>query len=105
MTVNLIAERPQVRPTLEQSVWRIELAFTHDGRNRLRADAVLTAGLDRLVGRGDTRKHPSDPDVPTVAAQVAASRALVDLAAQLDEIARIEFRSWENPDFFLAPLR
>ena len=77
----------------------------------------MTAGTDRAEtlsspqgsiassGVATRGKHPSDPDVPTVAAQVAASRALVDLAAQLDEIARIEFGSWENPDFFLAPLR
>ncbi len=103
MTANLVADRPHLSPTLDQSVWRIEVAFTRHGGDRLHANAVLTAGLDRLVGQGDTRKHPSDPDVPTVGAQVAASRALADLAAQLDEIAKIQFRSWESPGVFVLP--
>lgn len=104
MTVTLIAERPHHRPALDVGRWRVQLAFTPQGRNRLHADAILTAGADHLVGRGDTRKHPSDPDVPTVAAQVAASRALADLAAQLDEIAQVQFRSWEDRDFVVLPL-
>ena len=74
--------------------WDIHLRFTPEGRDGLHAAAVLTAGLDRLAGHGETRKHPSDPNLPMVAAQLAASRALRDLATQLEELACAQLEPW-----------
>ncbi|HVC26276.1 MAG TPA: DUF1876 domain-containing protein [Acidimicrobiales bacterium] len=63
-------------------VWTIEIAFSEDGE-RTRADAWLRSGSRRLSGWGRSRRNPVDPDVPAVGEELAASRALSDLAHQL----------------------
>ena len=73
--------RPQPPP------WSVELTFECDGAHAWTADAVLTAGLDHLRGHGQARKNPSDPDVPVIGVELAAARALDDLARQLADLA------------------
>ena len=77
--------------------WNVTITFSPTGSFRLHADARLTAGLDHLTGCGDTRKHPSDPHVPEVAAEVAAARALTDLAEQLQQLAGDRMQAWDRP--------
>ena len=84
--------------------WTITITFTPSGEFRLHADAQLSAGLDHLTGHGDTRKHPSDPHVPEVAAAVAAARALTDLAEQLQEFAADHIEDWNRPGVILLPV-
>ena len=67
-------------------------------------DDELTAGLDNLNGRGDTRKHASDPHIPEVAAEIAAARALSDLADQLQQLAAERRQPWDRTDVVLLPL-
>ena len=83
--------------------WNVTTTFSPTGSFRLHADARLTAGLDHLTGCGDTRKHPSDPHVPEVAAEVAAARALTDLAEQLQQLAADRMQAWDRPDGILLP--
>ena len=83
--------------------WDVRITFTSTGRDRLHADAVLSAGLDHLAGHGETRKHPNDPNLPEVAAQVAAGRALVDLASQLQRLADAASQAWDDGDVFVLP--
>ncbi|MFI6979265.1 DUF1876 domain-containing protein [Embleya sp. NPDC050154] len=52
-------------------------AMTH-AEARLRTDDTTGPG-----GRGAARKHPADPDVPEIGDELAAARALSDLAHQL----------------------
>jgi hypothetical protein len=66
----------------ERRVWTVEIAFTED-EDRTRADAYLRAGERELTGWGRSRRNPSDPDVPVVGEELAASRALSDLAHRL----------------------
>lgn len=66
----------------DPSVWTVEIAFSEDG-GRTRADAWLNAGARQLAGWGRSRRNPADPEVPAVGRELAASRALADLAHQL----------------------
>ena len=84
--------------------WSITITFAPTGCFSLHADAELTAGLDHLTGRGDTRKHASDPHIPEVAAEIAAARALSDLADQLQQLGAERMQPWDRTDVVLLPL-
>ena len=71
----------------ENRVWTVEIVFTED-EDRTRADARLIAGPRQFSGWGRARRNPSDPDVPVIGEELAAARALSDLAHRLlDEAA------------------
>lgn len=66
----------------ESRVWTVEVVFTED-EDRTRADAILMLGDTRLHGWGRARRNPTDPDIASIGEELAASRALSDLAHQL----------------------
>jgi hypothetical protein len=85
--------RPRRRchmPEPEQS-WRVEVSFTEEAE-RTRADAILELASQRFHGFGQARCAPEDPSVPVIGQDLAAARALYDLARQLLDAAteRIE---------------
>lgn len=63
-------------------IWNVDIAFTEDG-NDTRADALLDIGGTHHHGWGRARRNPRDPDVPKVGEEIAAARALEDLARRL----------------------
>jgi hypothetical protein len=65
-----------------ETVWTVETAFT-ENEATTRADAVLVGAPDRAHGWGRARRDPLDADVPTIGQEVAAARALSDLAHRL----------------------
>lgn len=78
--------------------WKVEIQlFEHDDDTA--ADAVLTTTAGNTIrGRGRARRNPSDQDVPEIGEEVAASRALRDLADRLlntasEDISEIEHES------------
>jgi hypothetical protein len=67
--------------------WTVDIHLTeHSDEDvvRTHAEARLHAqdAID-LRGRGEARKHPNDADVPEIGDELAAARALSDLAHQL----------------------
>lgn len=66
----------------ERRVWTVEILFTED-ESHTRADARLSTGEGELGGWGRSRRNPADPDVPQIGEELAAARALSDLAHQL----------------------
>jgi hypothetical protein len=62
--------------------WTVQIVFTEDGEHT-RADAVLEVDAFRLQGWGRARRNPADPDIPVVGEEIAAARALSDLAHRL----------------------
>ena len=66
----------------EKRVWTVEIALTEDA-DKTRADARLRAGERELTGWGRARRNPADPDVPAIGEELAAARALSDLAHRL----------------------
>ncbi|MET9625615.1 MULTISPECIES: DUF1876 domain-containing protein [unclassified Streptomyces] len=62
--------------------WTVGLELTEeDGRTK--AEARLDTGTARLTGRGSARCNPSDVDVPAIGDELAAGRAMKDLAGKL----------------------
>jgi hypothetical protein len=71
--------------------WSVDIYLTEhsdEGVVRTHAEARLhTEDSTDLRGRGDARKHPADNDVPEIGDELAAARALSDLAHQLLQAA------------------
>ncbi len=44
---------------------------------------LVTPGGDELTGRGEARRNPADREVTVIGEQIAAARALSDLAGKL----------------------
>jgi hypothetical protein len=76
-------------------VWTVEITFNED-EDKTRADAVLIGSADELQGWGRARRNPMDPDMPAVGEEIAAARALSDLAHHLLEQAAHRIESWEG---------
>ncbi len=75
--------------------WTVTIVFREDD-DKTRADAVLQGATDELCGWGRARRSPADPDLPAVGEEVAAARALSDLAHHLLEQAAHRIESWED---------
>lgn len=70
----------------------VQIYLTEDGDDT-RARAVLTTRDSAgLAGSGRARRHPSDPAVPEIGDELAASRALADLAERLAVITQRDIR-------------
>lgn len=78
----------------ERRVWTVEVVLTED-ENHTRADAVLT-GDQELRGWGRSRRNPCDPDVPVIGEELAAARALSDLAHNLVQSAVDKIEAFEG---------
>jgi Rv2632c-like len=60
--------------------WTVALSTT-ESEDTTRAEARLVMGDSTCwLGHGVARRHPRDPDVTEVGEQIAAARALADLA-------------------------
>ena len=86
---------------MEALRWTVEITFSED-EDKTRADAILTAGSEVLEGWGRSRRSPDDPDVPAVGEEIAAARALSDLAHHLLERAAHRIESWEGHPIHLS---
>jgi hypothetical protein len=63
--------------------WSVSLSIAEtDGQTRAEA-RLVTSGGDQLAGHGQARRNPADREVARIGAQLAAARALSDLAGQL----------------------
>lgn len=72
---------------IAMKTWIVEISLAErDGRTH--ADAVLHSGAaEELRGVGQARLHPGEPDVPEIGDEIAASRALSELAHRLLDAA------------------
>jgi Domain of unknown function (DUF1876) len=75
--------------------WTVEIIFSED-EDKTRADATLNGSSDCLQGWGRARRNPLDPEMPAVGEEIAAARALSDLAHHLLEQAAHRIESWEG---------
>ena len=74
----------------------IEVLITENGDDT-RADAVLR-GEDRRIlhGTGRARRSPRDPSVPEIGDEIAAARALADLAHRILDAAAGDVESFTH---------
>jgi hypothetical protein len=80
---------------MNAETWNVAIVFSED-EDKTRADATLTTRSERLEGWGRARRNPVDPDVPAVGEEIAAARALMDLAHHLLDQAAHSIESWEG---------
>lgn len=72
---------------MENKEWTVHVYITEDGDDT-QARAVLTSPeTSTLAGRGVARRNPIDRPVPEIGDELAASRALEDLAIRLHDVA------------------
>lgn len=78
--------RLDVMTDLKNHHWKLSLEMREDDDH---CDMVvrLDAGARKLTGEGRSRRNPTDPSVPRVGEELAAARALHDLANHLTEDA------------------
>lgn len=74
--------------------WPIRLTLTEDGTRTTARVEVLTRSYHPLAAEGVARRNPHDPVVPEIGQEIAAARALAELARQLlaagaDDLARL----------------
>jgi hypothetical protein len=71
--------------------WPVEISLHEEGRE-MRAEARLTNQTSGMVGHGLARRNPDDQEVTQIGEEIAAARALSDLAHQLlsDAAGQIE---------------
>ena len=81
--------------------WTVEIVFSED-EDKTRADAILTGTPDGVQGWGRAKRNPADPEVPAVGEEIAAARALGDLAHHLLEQAAHRIESWEGRQVHLS---
>jgi len=75
-----------------EKTWKVSIFLT-EGDGVTRAEAVLHSGADReLRGVGRARCDPDDYEIPEIGDEVAASRALADLARGLRRTAATDIQ-------------
>jgi len=68
-------------------IWRVEISL-REQNGKARAEARLTKEELGMIGHGLARRNPHDQEVTQIGEEIAAARALSDLAHQLlDEAA------------------
>ncbi|CAM5264817.1 hypothetical protein SAURM35S_05504 [Streptomyces aurantiogriseus] len=73
--------------TMESKQWTVQIFITEDGDDT-HARAVLTTGeTSTVTGQGTARRNPVDRPIPEIGDELAASRALDDLAVRLHDVA------------------
>lgn len=87
------------------STWQVEIQLgEHDGRTRAVA-RLRTHDRTALVGTGLARLNPTDRDVPEIGAELAAARALHDLADRLLGAAVGDIAEVTHEDVELSDVR
>ncbi|MFF2655474.1 DUF1876 domain-containing protein [Streptomyces sp. NPDC058045] len=82
---------------MEDKQWTVQIYVTEDGAET-RARAVLsTHGSSEMTGRGTARRNPIDRPVPEIGDELAASRALEDLAVRLHDVASDDIVEMAGP--------
>ncbi|GHG09671.1 DUF1876 domain-containing protein [Streptomyces filamentosus] len=62
--------------------WKVGLELVEEA-GRTEAEARLETGTATWTGHGSARRNPADTDVPAIGDELAASRAMRDLAGKL----------------------
>jgi len=72
---------------MEAKQWTVQIYLTEND-DETRARAVLTTqDTSTVTGRGVSRRNPIDRPIPEIGDELAASRALEDLAIRLHDVA------------------
>lgn len=75
---------------METKRWDVGIYINEDGADTVARAILFTGAEKRTVGQGRARRNPADPEVPEIGDELAASRALADLAGRLRGVARAD---------------
>jgi hypothetical protein len=76
--------------------WEVRLHLVED-EGTTKARAVLDTGASALTGRGEARCSPEDAPVAEIGDELAAGRAMADLAHQLLAAAQHDIEGTGTP--------
>ncbi|GHH83408.1 hypothetical protein GCM10018793_45420 [Streptomyces sulfonofaciens] len=76
--------------------WKVHLHLFED-EGTTKARAVVDTGTTSVVGNGLARCNPGDRDVPEIGDELAAGRAMRDIAQQLLGTAQRDIESVNAP--------
>lgn len=79
----------------DPKVWTIAVTFSEDDE-RTQAEALLSLETNELRAQGHARRNPADPKVPRIGEEIAAARALSELAHRLLDEAAHGIEAWEH---------
>ncbi len=68
--------------------WKVDLHLFEEDDGTTKAHVVLKTGTTSLTAHGSAHCHPEDSNVPEIGDELAAGRAMNDLAQQLLSIAQ-----------------
>jgi hypothetical protein len=89
-------QSPAASRTQPTKTWRVDI-YLYEDQAATSANAVLHSDVPAPVDvRGEARRSPADPDMPTVGDEVAAARALRQLADRLLEMASSDLSDAEG---------
>ncbi|CCK32474.1 hypothetical protein BN159_8096 [Streptomyces davaonensis JCM 4913] len=77
--------------------WTVHLYLVEE-EGTTKARVVLDTGSTSLTGSGTAHRNPADTDVPEIGDELAAGRALHDIAGQLVRAATQDIASRETTE-------
>ncbi|GAA2090032.1 DUF1876 domain-containing protein [Actinomadura alba] len=81
---------------MESKQWAVQVYISED-RDDTVARAVLLRDGMRISGVGRARRNPGDRPIPEIGDELAASRALADLADRLRTVAADDIAQLAGP--------
>ncbi|MEU2601891.1 DUF1876 domain-containing protein [Streptomyces hirsutus] len=79
------------------SEWTVRLHLFEDDEGTTKAHLILDTGTTELTGHGTAHRHPADANVPEIGDELAAGRALNDLARRLLQTAERDIEGLGTP--------
>jgi hypothetical protein len=79
----------------QEPMWKVDIAFTEDD-DHTRADAFLEVAGTEYRGWGRAKRNPTDANIPRIGEEIAAARALHELASRLLGAAEHDIGSAEG---------
>jgi hypothetical protein len=78
--------------------WTVEITISeHEDERRTHASAILRSGVRSVLrGEGEAHRSPRDREVPEIGDEVAAARALADLAYKLLDVAAADIEQFTH---------
>ncbi|MBW8706029.1 hypothetical protein MBT84_41085 [Streptomyces sp. MBT84] len=72
---------------MEAKQWTVQIYITEEGDDTHARAVLSTQDTSIVTGRGTARRNPIDRPIPEIGDELAASRALEDLAIRLHDVA------------------
>lgn len=72
---------------MQAKQWTVQIFITEDDNNTHARAVLSTRDTSTVTGTGTARRNPVDRPIPEIGDELAASRALEDLALRLHEVA------------------